>query len=39
MTFGAVTPRRRPEDFKMLRREFEQSAGEHAAGERRRPAR
>ena len=27
-TFGAVRPRRRPEDFRALRREFEESAGE-----------
>ena len=32
-TFGAVTPRRRPEDFRALRREFEESAGEGAAKE------
>lgn len=30
MTFGAVTPRQQPEDFKLLRRLFEEEAAKEA---------
>lgn len=33
MTFGAVTPRQRPEDFKALRRQFEDETAEEARQE------
>ena len=33
MTFGAVTPRRRPEDFKTLRESFEAGTAEEVSAE------
>ena len=33
MTFGAVRPRKRPEDFKDLRRQFEEGVAEEVLGE------
>lgn len=33
LTFGAVTPRRRPEDFKELRRMFEEGMAAEVLGE------
>jgi AbrB family looped-hinge helix DNA binding protein len=33
LTFGAVTPRKRPEDFKELRREFEEGVAEEVVAE------
>jgi AbrB family looped-hinge helix DNA binding protein len=33
MTFGAVRPRKRPEDFKELRREFEEGTAQEVVAE------
>jgi len=37
MTFGSVTPRRRPEDFEELRREFEEGVAEEVMEEMKAP--